>query len=220
MRMARASEQDLDAAMQLCGALDALTGWRPVVPEAVARVPADSDADEPFDADDQEQCARVLEHLLEIYQLASVPRVVWGCAVMLDPRNRLVDPDSDVIEQHADSLTARRQRDALMQRLSEVLQSISTQPWAQTNPAVLAAQQALQACQDGQVPGPATDVQSLDGPVLVDRAMAREMLAFYRERRQGLQGYVSLGHAIERARELDEKIERLEAVLRRTGAAA
>jgi hypothetical protein len=31
-------------------------------------------------------------------------RVVWGCAVMLDPANKCVDPDADTIEHHPDTL--------------------------------------------------------------------------------------------------------------------
>lgn len=151
MQMAKASEQDLDAAMHLCSALDALSGWRPVMPEGVARVMADSDADEAFDPDDHEQCARVVEHLLQTSQAGSIARVVWGCAVMLDPRNQLIDPNSDVIELHPQWTQARRERDELQLRLADLLRACEAQPWAQGHPAVLAAQQALQP---SQIPRP------------------------------------------------------------------
>ena len=112
MKMARASEADLDMAMELCGALDGLTGWCASVPPAVAKV-ADVEDSERFDSDDREQCVRVLGYLLKVADRASLMRVVWGCAVMLDPRNKCVDPDGDVIERHPDAkvgMDARRAR--------------------------------------------------------------------------------------------------------------
>lgn len=157
MQMAKASERALDAAMQLCSAFDALSGWRPVMPEKLARVPQGSDADEPFDPDDREQCARVVEHLLLTWQEGSISRVVWGCAVMLDPCNQLIEPNSDVIELHPQWAQARRERDELQLRLADLLRACEAQPWAQGHTAVLAAQQALQAsrtpCPEGCLPG-------------------------------------------------------------------
>lgn len=102
MKMAKASEADLDMAMELCGAIDGLTGWGACVPEAIQSVkdPLDS---EHFDRDDREQCARVLGHLLDLSTKGSLMRVVWGAAVMLDPRNKCVDPQSDVIALHPDA---------------------------------------------------------------------------------------------------------------------
>jgi hypothetical protein len=102
MKMAKANETDLEVAMELCGALDSLTGWCPSVPAAVEQV-ADPEAPEPFDKHDREQCARVLGYLLDLADRASLMRVVWGCAVMLDPRNKCVDPDAGVIEHHPDA---------------------------------------------------------------------------------------------------------------------
>jgi hypothetical protein len=99
MKMAKANEADLDAAMTLCSALESLSGWGPCVPAAVEKV-SGPNGGEPFDRDDREQCVRVLGHLLDVADKGSIGRVVWGCSVMLDPRNKCVDPDSDVIEHH------------------------------------------------------------------------------------------------------------------------
>ena len=99
MKMARASEADLEMAMELCGALDALTGWCPSFPTA-GNGSADERDSEPFDRDDPEHCVRALGYVLDLADRASLMRVVWGCAVMLDPRNRCVDPNSDTIELH------------------------------------------------------------------------------------------------------------------------
>jgi len=102
VKMAKASEADLDMAMELCGALDALTGNWPTLPTALCK-PDDDEPDEAFDCDDDRQCGTVLRHLLAIAERASLLRVVWGCAVMLDPRNKCVDPNADVIEHHPDA---------------------------------------------------------------------------------------------------------------------
>lgn len=95
MKMAKASAADLEMAMELCAALDSLTGRGCCVPAAV-----EQEDGEPFDRDDREQCARVLGYLLDLANRASLMRVVWGCAVMLDPLNKCVDPVSGVIELH------------------------------------------------------------------------------------------------------------------------
>lgn len=99
MKMAKASEADLQMAMELCGMLDGI-GHRhcPSMPAVIAR----NDGDEDFDRDDDEQCGRVLRVLLETAERGSLSRVVWGAVVMLDPRNNLVDPDADTIERHPD----------------------------------------------------------------------------------------------------------------------
>lgn len=99
MKVAKASENDINVAMELSSTLDSLTGWSPRVPEAVARA-EDPEDGEPFDRDDREQCVRVLGHLLDLADRASVMRVVMGAAVMLDPANKCVHPDLNHIEHH------------------------------------------------------------------------------------------------------------------------
>ena len=99
MKMAKASEADLDMAMELTGAIDALTGHWPTLPTGLCK-PDDDEPDETFDCDDDRQCGTVLRHLLAIAERASLLRVVWGCAVMLDPRNKMVNPDADTLEHH------------------------------------------------------------------------------------------------------------------------
>ena len=103
MKMAKASEADLDMAMELSSALDDLTRhWRPTGPEKAQN----SDDSEDFDIDDREQCQRVLNYLLDVAGRASISRVVFGLKVLLDPRNKCVDPDADTIEHHPDVLEA------------------------------------------------------------------------------------------------------------------
>jgi len=100
MKMAKASEADLEMSMELSNALDALTQrWGATVPTAIEKLNGTGDS-ENFDIDNSEQCKRVLTYLLELADKASLMRVVYGCAVMLDPANKLVDPDADTIEHH------------------------------------------------------------------------------------------------------------------------
>lgn len=100
MKMAKATKADLDMAMELTQALDSLTcRWGPSMPEKIAK-PEDGHESEWFNDDDHEHCQRALLYLLELARGASLLRVVWGCAVMLDPANKCVDPDADTIEHH------------------------------------------------------------------------------------------------------------------------
>jgi hypothetical protein len=100
MKKAKASKADLQIAMQLSSALDALADRLDATfPEAIDRR-GDEDCAETFDKDDPEHCTRALNYLLDLARRASLGRVVWGCAVMLDPHNRMVDPKADTIEHH------------------------------------------------------------------------------------------------------------------------
>ena len=109
MKMAKASEADLEMAMELCGAIDALTSSWPTLPTGLCN-PSPDEPDETFDCDNDRQCGTVLRHLLAIAERASLLRVVWGAAVMLDPRNKLVDPEADTIEHHPDRQDSTRFR--------------------------------------------------------------------------------------------------------------
>ena len=110
MKMAKASDADTNMAMELVNALD-LLGQRlaPCMPEAIEKL-AEDDESEHFDRHDDEQCGRAMRHLLELTDRASLGRVIWGAVVMLDPCNKLVDPDADTIEHHPDRKDSDRLR--------------------------------------------------------------------------------------------------------------
>jgi len=96
MKMAKASKQDIDAAIELASVLgDIDKGYYPSAPNA-------EDPDEPtfFDADDS-------EHLRAFYDrvkgcLDSAPggmfRVIWGFSMIMN--NDMVDPDLDYLAFH------------------------------------------------------------------------------------------------------------------------
>lgn len=88
MKMARASEADLDAAQKVASIIEELhKGYMPATD--------DDDDFTWFDRDDPEQCQKVLGALLDLTEKTSLFRVTFGMAVILDPRNKLLDPDAD-----------------------------------------------------------------------------------------------------------------------------
>lgn len=93
MKMARASEADIEAAFKVCQILDQLDK---------RYMPSDDDREDTefFDRDDAEQCQKVVGMLLDATRHTSLFRVVLGMSVVLDPRNELLDPDTDTIEMH------------------------------------------------------------------------------------------------------------------------
>lgn len=93
MKMARASDEDIEAAFKVCRILDDLDK---------RYMPGDDDSEELefFDRDDADQCRKIVGMLLDATRYTSLFRVVFGMAVVLDPRNELLDPDADTIEMH------------------------------------------------------------------------------------------------------------------------
>ena len=111
MKMAKASDADMDMALELTAAIEALAQrWAPTMPAAAQRLRGDDDDAERFDQHDDEQCGRALRHLLEIANRGSLGRVVWGMSVLLDPRNQMVDPAADTLEHHPDVAAALKAR--------------------------------------------------------------------------------------------------------------
>ncbi len=106
MKMAKAGKADLEMAMSLASALDAL-GQRffPCIPGPVEHL-IDGEESEPFDRDNDAQCGRALRHLLTISERGSLARVVWGMSTLLDPKNKVVDPAKDTLEHHPDVIAA------------------------------------------------------------------------------------------------------------------
>lgn len=99
MKMAKASEADLDMAMDVANVLDDLErGYFPT------KLQADEDAEseeiEWIDTDDRQQYQRLVFGLKHLLNKGSIFRVIWGMAVVCDPSNECIDPDADTIEHH------------------------------------------------------------------------------------------------------------------------
>jgi hypothetical protein len=118
MKMAKASEADLEAAIKIASALEAID--RGLMPEGFD---ADDGEREDFDIDSGRDCRNVIRHILDLMDNGSIGRVVWGMAVILDPANEAIDPDASAIEHHPKRLEAdkvRQQRDELLALLKSI----------------------------------------------------------------------------------------------------
>lgn len=116
MKMAMASERDLEMANDLAGMLDSFAkGYFPL--------PKGSEDDEAkeFDLDDPYDCIKAMDMLLEKFCEASLFRVTFGMMVMLDPRNEMVDPALSYLEHHPEAKHARESRDGLINALRGML---------------------------------------------------------------------------------------------------
>ena len=100
MKMAKASTADMDMALKLCSALEAID--RRFFPDGAE---GDNDPEE-FYRNDDAHCGQALRHVLDILQGGSIGRVIWGMYVMLDPDNKVVDPDADTLEDHPETVAA------------------------------------------------------------------------------------------------------------------
>lgn len=119
MKMAKASEADLEAAIKIASALEAID--RGLMPEGFD---TDDGEREDFDIDSGRDCRNVIRHILDLMDNGSIGRVVWGMAVILDPANEVIDPDASAIEHHPKRLEAdkmRNQRDELLSALQDVV---------------------------------------------------------------------------------------------------
>lgn len=117
MKIAKANKADLDMAVDLAAALDTLGHrWCPAMPEGAEDVDqlGQNSGQEPFDRDDDEQCGRALRHLLDVANRGSLFRVVMGLCVVLDPRNKCVDPAADTIEHHPERAKLREALEAVL----------------------------------------------------------------------------------------------------------
>ena len=97
MKVARPDEKDLEAALQLLGLLDTVgKGYYPSDPEG------EEDAPMRFDEDDPAHLMRLWERLKACFDQAPgfQGRVIFGAITLMDPRNRIIDTQADVIQLH------------------------------------------------------------------------------------------------------------------------
>lgn len=96
MRMAKASDRDLDMALNLISILDDIE--RGHFPYRFAD--PDDEATEWLDPSDSDQMYRLIDDLKRHIAQGSIGRVILGMAVLCDPNNRLLDPDADHLTPH------------------------------------------------------------------------------------------------------------------------
>lgn len=130
MKMAKASPEDLDMAMDLANVLDDIErGFFPT------KLQSDEDAEservEWIDTADRQQYERLFFGLKSLLNKGSISRVIWGMAVVCDPANECIDPDADTIEHHPKRQQLEQQvteliaeRDATNWKLREALDAV------------------------------------------------------------------------------------------------
>lgn len=97
MKMAKASEADINMAMTMANILDDIE--RGYFPSKLASDP-ESEESEWLETASCEQYERLIDGLKRVLNQGSIFRVILGMAVVCDPRNELVDPDADCLEHH------------------------------------------------------------------------------------------------------------------------
>lgn len=97
MKMAKATDADLNMAMDLANVLGDIE--RGYFPKKLSDDP-ESESVEWLRTDDAEQYARLVDGLQTILDKGSISRVVWGMAVVCDPANECIDPDASTIDHH------------------------------------------------------------------------------------------------------------------------
>jgi hypothetical protein len=111
MKMAKASQADIDAAIELYQFLQAIGDGRPA-----------ADVVEEFDykgyGDLLERQAPDVEFLVRAHERGGLFRVVWGLQVLLDPANEVVDPNLPHLEVHPKHTQAAQERDAAREELA------------------------------------------------------------------------------------------------------
>jgi hypothetical protein len=108
MEMAKATEEDMQAALDVSNILQELgRGYMPVISVDDGGLGDESD-NAIFDIDDHGQCKEVLQGLLSIERRSNLFRASFGLTVLLDPRNKLVDPNADTLEDHPETLAAKK----------------------------------------------------------------------------------------------------------------
>lgn len=114
MKMAKASQRDLDGAIELYQFLQAMADGRPA-----------SDAVDEFGyegyGDLVDRQANDAEFLLRAHERGGLFRVVWGMQVLLDPANEVVDPNLPHLELHPKHKQAVRELEALCKAKNEAI---------------------------------------------------------------------------------------------------
>jgi len=93
VKMAKATEKDMEAALAMCRALESLeSGY---LPDEMTE-----GQEEPVWYDETKHAAQVVEFLIGIQKRASLFRVCFGMTVLLDPENGIVDQGISHLELH------------------------------------------------------------------------------------------------------------------------
>ncbi|MBW7903812.1 MAG: hypothetical protein H3C26_20275 [Rhodocyclaceae bacterium] len=119
MKMAKASQADLDMANELAWLLEALE--KRCLPEVLS----EQFGDDEFDIDNPEHVREAMGLILRTLRKGSLFRVTFGMLVLLDSDNEIVDPDARTLEVHPKferCEQARQHLEAVVRRLVDIME--------------------------------------------------------------------------------------------------
>ena len=100
MKMAKATKNDINAAMLLLGMMNDVFE----IDQYPRGLDGEFSEDDPdyFDEDNDDHLRAFYRRLREVFrqQPGGMNRVIFGMEVLLNPKNRIVDPDQDVLAFH------------------------------------------------------------------------------------------------------------------------
>lgn len=123
MKMAKATEQDMDAALLLNQMLDELDNCNHPLRSPSFPVDVDGEFNESdpdwFDLDDAEHCQTVLKRIVKVLDKSPgcMNRVIWGFHTIM--HNDICDPDSDVLDWHPDFHPVLAAREAKKKEMAD-----------------------------------------------------------------------------------------------------
>ena len=117
MKMAKASENDMEVSLSICKALDSLEDGQ--LPDEM------TEGDDCVFYESDKHAELVVDYLVNLFKKASMFRVCFGMTVILDPANEMVDPNLSHIEFHPKILRMEDQRDTLLAALKSLIKSLS-----------------------------------------------------------------------------------------------
>lgn len=157
MHMAKATDADLQAALDVSNILEDISkGYMPIL-DAKNETDEDVSSDSWFDLHNKEQTNAILERLISLAKRANLFRVSFGMTVLLDPTNKIVDPNSDILRHHPDVISGLNDS-----RRLAWLTSTTLSPAAEIERATILAKISLSTPEeissliDSQCPPPAT----------------------------------------------------------------
>ncbi len=118
MNIAKASERDINMALDLCSILESIE--RGSMPVSATENGDDEDAE--FDRDNHDDCRVVLNLIIDTLRAGSIGRVIWGMAALVNPESKLLDPDADILKPHPSLIRTEDIKDQRTQRQSAILQ--------------------------------------------------------------------------------------------------
>ena len=101
MQVAKATPEDVREAFNVNNILELLDSN--TMPEDWID---ENNGDDYFDKDSDSQCGMVMRNLLELVNPSALFRVAMGMSVLIDPVNKILNQDSDVLEYHPDIVSA------------------------------------------------------------------------------------------------------------------